>query len=1138
MAMIPQMSLFNTSPQVSGFKLDYMEVWNWGTFDKDIYRLTLQGNNSLLTGANASGKSTLIDALLTLLVPLKRQRFYNQSSGVEKKGNRTEESYFFGNYGNQQQDGSTSTTSLKLRGKNDHSVLLASFCNVDERVVTLFQVRYYTGEELKVVFGIARKSLTIKNDFAEFDQKGVWRKHLDKELDSGKTRRMIEFFDGPIAYEQKMLELFGMRSEKALTLFNHIVGVKVLDDLNSFIRDNMLDMQNAEEKYQELRGNFQNLIEAKINIEKTKEQIRQLEPIDALAKEIQAIETRIKELQHEKEMATYWFTCRTVELCDEELSRCKAELRKLDDELKSLKIKKSGLEDQRTNLEVAIKNDKVGQQIKDLEREIRDNEIKRNNRQQKSDEYNKLAHKVNVVQNPDALTFDKNRVEAKTQKDSLQKQLENELSEEKRQIQNRLDGIKQTINERIETIKYLRAHNNNISGRVAEIRDEIIAHVGATTSEIPFVGELISVKTTEREWEFAIERILHNFALRLIVPEKYYRKVNEYVNGHNLKGRIVYHRYNGVESFREFENRHLNEDSLLNKIDLNNKSKYIEWVEDRLYAEFNYACVDTLDDFNHLSEKAVTKEGLIKSKGGKHEKDDRPEIHQRQNYVLGWDNRDKISALQKDVHNLQSDKTRVKNELQQIEKEIKDKQILCEDFSNLFYKYEKFDEIDWQSYAQIIQRKNEEKKQLEEANDRVKTLQKQLKDIIDSLDDIEKQHNQAVGNSALVENKQNVISDMYKNYAQALALMENVDTHDFESNYADILTVELSDIESKRSSIQNTIDDKIGTQKNNKYKKCSDCKDLISNFKRPSEDITTKYRDWRSDVNRLPDSIEFVSEYQLFLNRLYKEDLPSFESEFNKYLQDTITHNVNAFRMFFENWEDSICKTITQLNSYLKDIDFNPHPKTYIQLEATKKLNVDTTDFRKMLKDSMPNMHKVNSTIDGKRLHFEQHIEPLMQRLQDEQWRKNVMDVRGWFTYKAVEYYKEDNQKRNTYESMGQLSGGEKAQLTYTILGSAIAYQFGLTKQGYDSSFRFIAIDEAFRAQDEDKAHYLISLCKQLHLQLLVVTPSDNIHIVENDISYVHYVERKDNISVLYNMPINEFKEERQKFLNQNDYSK
>ena len=128
--------------------------------------------------------------------------------------------------------------------------MLASFCNVDDRVVTLFQVRYYTGEELKVVFGIARKPLSIKEHFTKFDQKGVWRKHLDKELNSGNTKRIIEFFDGPMAYEQKMLELFGMRSEKALTLFNQIVGVKVLDDLDSFIRDNMLEMLTAKKKLQ------------------------------------------------------------------------------------------------------------------------------------------------------------------------------------------------------------------------------------------------------------------------------------------------------------------------------------------------------------------------------------------------------------------------------------------------------------------------------------------------------------------------------------------------------------------------------------------------------------------------------------------------------------------------------------------------------------------------------------------------------------------------------------------------------------------------------------------------------------------------------------------------------------------------
>lgn len=552
MTIMQQMNLFNTSSEVAGFKLDYLEVWNWGTFDKKVYHMNLHGNNSLLTGANASGKSTLIDALLTLMVPLKRQRFYNQSSGVEKKGNRTEESYFFGNYGNQQQEGAASTTTLRLRDKGARSVLLASFCNVDKRVVTLFQVRYYTGEELKVLFGVARESLTIERDFSEFDLHGDWRKRLTKKYNTNETKRTIEFFDGPVAYGEKMITLFGMRSDKALTLFNQIVGVKVLDDLDSFIRTNMLEELPAEEKYQELKDNFQNLMEAKTNIDKVKEQIAQLEPINALTEELKEIDIRIVEMEQEKSVVAYWFAARTVDLCDKELVCCKSDLRKLEDRLKELKVQKGELEQEQMRLTVAIEKDEVGQQIHEIEKEINQRVRIRDNRKAKAEEYDKLAKLVKMEQSPDVEVFEINRATAKREKDALQVTIDRQLMEEKRQAQNRQDEISSNIEERMATIRYLQQHKNNISGRVAEIRDEILEAVGATTEEIPFIGELICVKDDERDWEYSIERILHNFALRLVVPEKYYKQVNEYVNGHNLRGRIVYQRYQGAETIREF----------------------------------------------------------------------------------------------------------------------------------------------------------------------------------------------------------------------------------------------------------------------------------------------------------------------------------------------------------------------------------------------------------------------------------------------------------------------------------------------------------------------------------------------------------------------------------------------------------
>ena len=88
-------TLFSNNQSDNGYRLRYLEVFNWGTFNGKVYKLQPDGRTSLLTGANGSGKTTLIDALLTLLVPT-HKRFYNQSSGAESKKERDENSYFWG----------------------------------------------------------------------------------------------------------------------------------------------------------------------------------------------------------------------------------------------------------------------------------------------------------------------------------------------------------------------------------------------------------------------------------------------------------------------------------------------------------------------------------------------------------------------------------------------------------------------------------------------------------------------------------------------------------------------------------------------------------------------------------------------------------------------------------------------------------------------------------------------------------------------------------------------------------------------------------------------------------------------------------------------------------------------------------
>ena len=313
--MLEQYDLFTTNAGTAGYRLNYMEIFNWGTFNNRIYRIAPDGNNSLLTGANASGKSTLIDALLTLLVPSKKDRFYNQSSGNERKGDRTEETYVLGNYGNIQAEGESATKTQQLRDKRTYSVLLASFANNHNHVVTLFQVRWFVNGELKCSYGYSSKLLTIKTDFSGFNgSKGDWKKTLEKRYNTNVPKRQIEFYDTIKDYKDRIISSFGLRSDKALTLFNQIVGVKVLNDLDEFIRSNMLEQRDAESEYIRLNESFATLIEAKTTIEKVKEQISQLKPIDEKAKKLEEIDKNLEELKNTREMAVYWFAQKNVEL--------------------------------------------------------------------------------------------------------------------------------------------------------------------------------------------------------------------------------------------------------------------------------------------------------------------------------------------------------------------------------------------------------------------------------------------------------------------------------------------------------------------------------------------------------------------------------------------------------------------------------------------------------------------------------------------------------------------------------------------------------------------------------------------------------------------------------------------------------
>lgn len=274
MAMQEQLLDFASDDQLAGFRLQRLEVLNWGTFNHHVWRLNLDGHNALLTGDIGSGKSTLVDAMTTLLVRPQRAA-YNKAAGAESK-ERSLRSYVLGYYKSERSDTGPNAKPVALRDHNSYSVILASFYNAGfDQTVTLAQLFWHRDqqgqpERLHVV---AEQDLAIETDFADFNADiTTLRKRL-------RDTPHIQLHDSFTQYEAAFRRLFGIDNDQALELFHQTVSMKSVGNLTGFVREHMLEAFDVGPRIDDLIEHFDDLNRAHEAVLKARAQREALEPL-------------------------------------------------------------------------------------------------------------------------------------------------------------------------------------------------------------------------------------------------------------------------------------------------------------------------------------------------------------------------------------------------------------------------------------------------------------------------------------------------------------------------------------------------------------------------------------------------------------------------------------------------------------------------------------------------------------------------------------------------------------------------------------------------------------------------------------------------------------------------------------------
>ena len=1084
-----------------GFRLQRLEVLNWGTFDRCVWRYQLDGRNGLLTGDIGSGKSTLVDAITTLLVPAHRVA-YNKAAGAEAR-ERSLRSYVLGHYKSERNEVTGSARPVALRDASSWSVIAGVFRNEGyDQAVTLAQVFWLKdpqGQPLRL-FVAAERALDIADDFSGF---GSDITALRKRLRSAGC----ELFDSFPPYAAWFRRRFGIEHEQALELFHQTVSMKSVGNLTDFVRSHMLEPFDVASRIEALIRHFDDLDRAHQAVLKAKRQVDLLTPLVADGERHRALVDEIQGWREAREQLRAYFACLKGELLDRRLELLAEDALRLDAQVERLDRQREAERLDLTRLERALR-DQGGDRLEELAAEMRRLTQERDQRQEKARRYQALLAHVEdsaaagePAQEAGFLALQHSIAQRAESLRERITDLDNREREEDFDFRKGREAHQALADE----IDSLQRRKSNIDAAQVRIRDALCQALGIAEDELPFAGELIQVRDDERDWEGAAERLLRGFGLALLVPDLHYAAVSQWVERQHLGARLVYFH---VRPRRSAPGAALHAQSLVRKLLIRPESPHFEWLEQELRQRFDVACCADAQQFRREA-RAVTRAGQIKDPGGRHEKDDRSRIDDRSRYVLGWSNADKLRTLRDQRQTLEARLAALGQriaELQQARGELSGRLLTLARLEE----FTRFADIDWRTPARQIAELGEERARLEAASDTLQELGRQLQAAQQRLSATEGQRDEARDRRAEVATKQAAAEELREQAARLVSdsPLDPAQHARLEAWRAQALGEHHLSVEScdnREQDLRKWLQDRIDAED----KRLARLTERIVNAMRGFKE------EFKAETVEMDVSLAALPEYERLLQALRGDDLPRFEARFKELLNVNTINEIANFNAQLARERDTIRQRVETINQSLQAIDYNPG--RYIRLLALPSPDAEVRDFQQDLRACTEGALTGSADEQYSEAKFLQ-VKAIIDRFRgreglsdaDRRWTAKVTDVRNGFLFSASERWRADDAEHEHYSDSGGKSGGQKEKLAYTVLAASLAYQFGLEWGAVRSrSFRFVVIDEAFGRGSDESAQYGLRLFQQLNLQLLIVTPLQKIHIIEPFVASVGFVHNE-----------------------------
>lgn len=1077
-----------------------LQLVNWGGYD-GRHRVRLASTATLLSGGSGSGKSTLMDAYIALLMPHTTPFNGASNGGVvgrpRGKDQRNILSYARGKVDESRTEDGTRQRVLRGDGRDTWSAIAMTWVDQSGREFTAVRA-WYVPSAARTLDEVVAVRATCDSTF---DLRDLEAAAADRFGRAAVTGTGLTVFDTDREFTARLYSTLGIGAtgdgSKAVALLGRIQAGQQITTVDALYKAMVLEepvtfatADAVVEQFDKLTGTREQMITAR-------QQVKALDPIRAHRAAIEEAADRLRVIdqigtfEDRTSPAALWRyerrlgLLRSVEL---DLQRRHQQAQRLTVETTSrIDAAKAELDGVKEMLWTS-----GGDKLATAQRELRGGQDRLDRvraARERLGEVLGTALGVGVASEADFVDLTERARAALADGDAkaAARRAFGDAMTEKKAAGVDLADLRA---ERAEAAQ----QEGSIPVDLLRVRAALAEAAGLTPDDLPFVAELVEVRTEHEPWREAFNLALGGFATRLLIDIAHLGAFRKAINAVPVARRI---RFEGVPT-QQRSDVALDPRTMPGRLDFRT-GPFSGWLRNELAGRFAHVCVDTAGELSQHP-KALTRTGQVsEGKQGAHGGQGRAN-------VLGFTNTRRLAHLDEQI-------ARAAERLALAERHVGEAEQRLDQHEVELSAYRAVDELTWDQvdvasaeaergrWAQVIEDVTSGNPEVTRLQQRAQQLERTIHGLTEELG-VTKGTTQTLGDrwsatSDEVDVAQRALDDAQdaettvgpdqRGYLDGL--LEPADGGDAPAPAGALAAFDgtvaraTEFLRADRQAAQQT----IGTAR--------------EALRRAFETFVERW----PDPNLGTDPDESYADFARILGELEANGLHELEAEWRKSLLRLSGNDLTDLHSGLSRSVREIKERIRPVNDILADLPFADDDHR-LRIDARDTQSTVAARFRKELRDLREALSAEATDAERERryLRMAKVIDRIRRTAPD---FADLVDVRRHVRLSA-EKVDLEGQHVALYDHIGEKSGGESQELVAFIVGAALRYQLG-DAGAERPRYAPVFLDEALIKADARFTGRAIGAWRGLGFQLVIGAPNDKFSALEPHVD-VKYVVLKD----------------------------